>query len=108
MRRYSGELFEDNDIFCQFSLDANEDSKLDMQQRRDLYLVFRECLNNIYKHAAAKNVFIKISVHNNILKMNIEDDGKGFDPSISTHRNGLKNLETRIEKWNGTLNIVSE
>jgi ligand-binding sensor domain-containing protein/anti-sigma regulatory factor (Ser/Thr protein kinase) len=108
MRRYAAELFENNDICCQFSLDANQDSKLDMQQRRDVYLVFRECLNNIYKHADAKNVYIEIVVRNNVLKMNIEDDGKGFDPSVSTHRNGLKNLETRIERWNGTLNIESE
>lgn len=107
MRRYAGELFESNDISCKFNLDANEDSKLDMQQRRDVYLVFRECLNNIHKHADAKNVFIRIMVHNNILRMNIEDDGKGFDTSISTHRNGLKNLETRIEKWNGSINIRS-
>ena len=76
-----------------------------MEQRRDFYLVFKECMNNIYKHASAKNISVSISVKNGILQMHITDDGKGFDPEIITDRNGLKNLKTRVEKWRGIIKI---
>jgi signal transduction histidine kinase len=39
--------------------------------------------------------------------MKIEDDGKGFDTGTLTHRNGLKNLATRVEKWKGNISIQS-
>jgi len=106
MRRYAGELFESSNINCQFSFEkTGEDNRLNMEQRRDVYLVFKECLNNIHKHASAKTIHIKIAVSNSVLNMLIEDDGTGFNPNITTHRNGLKNLETRVRKWNGDLKI---
>jgi ligand-binding sensor domain-containing protein/two-component sensor histidine kinase len=106
MRRYVAEVFESSNISCQFNFEnATDSARLNMEQRRDLYLVFKECLNNIHKHASAKNIYIKISVNNGILNMQIQDDGKGFDPNITTHRNGLKNLETRVVKWKGSLKI---
>ncbi|TMI86494.1 MAG: hypothetical protein E6H06_20855, partial [Bacteroidetes bacterium] len=106
MRRYVAEVFESSNISCQVNFEnTTEGGKLNMEQRRDLYLVFKECMNNIHKHASAKNIYIKIAVSNGILNMLIEDDGKGFNPNITTHRNGLKNLQTRVKKWNGGLKI---
>jgi signal transduction histidine kinase len=40
--------------------------------------------------------------------MKIKDDGKGFNTDLVTHRNGLKNLRSRVEKWNGKIQIISE
>ena len=106
MRRYVAEVFESSNISCRFNFNnASESDKLNMEQRRDLYLVFKECMNNIHKHASAKNIYIKIAMSNGVLNMQIEDNGKGFDPHITTHRNGLKNLQTRVEKWKGNLKI---
>jgi signal transduction histidine kinase len=39
--------------------------------------------------------------------MTIKDDGKGFDITAATHRNGIKNIRNRIQKWRGTLTINS-
>ncbi|HET9825936.1 MAG TPA: ATP-binding protein, partial [Chitinophagaceae bacterium] len=105
MRRYAGELFEGDNTKCEFTFDHTESTPLNMEQRRDVYLVFKECLNNIHKHASASNISIMISLANGVLSMEIQDNGKGFDPSIITHRNGLKNLRSRIEKWGGALKL---
>ena len=106
MRRYIAEVFESGNISCHFQFESSTDGgRLNMEQRRDLYLVFKECMNNIHKHASAKNISVSISVKNGILQMHINDDGKGFDPEIITDRNGLKNLKTRVEKWRGILKI---
>jgi len=40
--------------------------------------------------------------------MRVKDDGKGFDTSAATHRNGWKNMQIRVEKWKGTLQLQSE
>jgi signal transduction histidine kinase len=39
--------------------------------------------------------------------MLISDDGIGFDHEGPTHRNGVKNLKSRVEKWKGTIGISS-
>ena len=106
MRRYVAEVFESSNISCQFDFEhTTEGGKLNMEQRRDVYLVFKECMNNIHKHASAKNIYIRIAVSNGVLHMLIEDDGKGFDPNVANQRNGLKNLKTRVEKWKGNITI---
>src|SRR4030095_7593472 len=108
MRRFASELFDHTDTRYQFKLEeGSADKKLDMEHRRDIYLIFKESLNNIYKHASATNVFIRLALINQLLEMEIKDDGKGFNPGDSTHRNGLKNLKARVEKWKGQIKIES-
>jgi ligand-binding sensor domain-containing protein/two-component sensor histidine kinase len=108
MRRYAAEIFDGANI--QYSLQLDEhfaQRKLNMEQRRDCFLLFKEVINNIYKHADARQVNIRVWLEANQLHMTIEDDGKGFDPSQVTHRNGLKNMQQRTEKWKGRLHIQS-
>jgi len=81
--------------------------KLTMEKRRDLYLVFKEALNNILKHSQATIVNIKLLVQDNNVMMHIADNGKGFDINQPTNRNGLKNMKRRIQKWRGVVIIES-
>lgn len=108
MRRYAAEVFDAANV--SYSLQLNEEFenyKLNMEQRRDCFLIFKESLNNIYKHARARNVLIKVWIEKSQLQMMIKDDGKGFDITTATHRNGLKNIRNRIQKWEGTITITS-
>jgi len=109
MRRYAAELFEANEhIRCNLDFDETfSQRKLNIEQRRDIFLVYKEALNNVYKHAAATSVLVKVRFNEHILFLLIEDNGKGFDVNRITHRNGLKNMKTRIEKWKGSLKITS-
>lgn len=109
MRRYAAEIFDGANISYSLQLDEQfENFRLNMDQRRDCFLLFKEAINNIYKHAQAKNVSIKVWVEKNYLWMEIKDDGKGFNTLQSSHRNGLKNMHSRIDKWKGSINIFSE
>jgi signal transduction histidine kinase/ligand-binding sensor domain-containing protein len=109
MRRYTAELFDNSEIKCHLQLDENSsDKKMGMEQRRDVYLIYKEALNNVRKHAGANNVWIVVMQHQNNLHMEIKDDGKGFNTELLTHRNGLKNLKLRTEKWNGKINVLSQ
>lgn len=108
MRRYAAELFDAGHVGYKLGFDGELSYlKLQMEQRRDLYLIFKEAMNNICKHAAAANVKVYIKRENHKLLLLIEDDGKGFDTSKKTNRNGLKNIEARTKKWKGTVYIES-
>jgi ligand-binding sensor domain-containing protein/two-component sensor histidine kinase len=108
MRRYAAEVFDAANITYSLHLDEQfEKYKLNMEQRRDCFLIFKEAVNNIYKHANAKRVDIKVWIEKGHLHMIIRDDGKGFDTSTVTHRNGIKNIHNRIGKWNGHIAMNS-
>lgn len=105
IRRYAGELFDASRIIYDLRFDKNlAGVKLHMELRRDMYLICKEALNNIYKHAAASNVQLVLFKQGKTAVMQIEDDGKGFTRT-ETHRNGLKNMQYRANKWGGTLTI---
>jgi signal transduction histidine kinase len=109
MRRYAAELFESSNTAYHLVLDENiQNKKLSMEQRRDIFLLFKESLNNVYKHADASHVWIKVAVEKNQLIMQVRDNGKGFDTLATTHRNGWKNMQARVEKWKGILQVQSE
>lgn len=108
MRRYAAELFDAGQVTYELRFDeALGRLTLQMEQRRDLYLIFKEAMNNICKHAAAThiNVYIKRVQHKLLLQ--VTDDGKGFDTCRETNRNGLKNIEARTKKWKGNVVIES-
>ncbi|MBO9201512.1 MULTISPECIES: ligand-binding sensor domain-containing protein [Niastella] len=108
MRRYAAEVFDAANICYSLHLDEQfERYKLNMEQRRDCFLIFKETINNIYKHASARQVQIKVWIEKGFLHMSINDDGKGFDTSTVTHRNGIKNIRNRIEKWKGDISVSS-
>lgn len=106
MRRYAAELFDNSDTNCFLSLDeAAAGKKLSMEQRKDLYLIYKESMNNIFKHAEASNVWINIKWLKGKLHLKIKDDGIGFDSSLNPGGNGLKNIRSRTEKWKGNSTI---
>jgi len=108
MRRYAGEVFEGADIAYHIHFDERiAHKKLDMEKRKDIYLVFKEAVNNIYKHACATQVEINLQTDQNYFQMIISDNGKGFDQSAPTMRNGVKNMKIRTSKWQGSITILS-
>jgi ligand-binding sensor domain-containing protein/two-component sensor histidine kinase len=109
MRRFAAELFDQSSVRCHLELDDTiHGKKMNMEQRRDVFLMYKEMLNNVYKHADAATTWIVVKLKKNILHLDVKDDGKGFDSTAVTHRNGLKNLYQRSARWNGTVRIASQ
>ncbi len=106
IRRYAADLFDNSNTLCHLELDETiGGKKMSMELRRDVYLICKECMNNMVKHAAASNVWIRVTFHRNKLHLSFKDDGKGFDATAVTSRNGLKNIRSRTKKWKGQVNI---
>ncbi len=109
MSRNAAELFDAKGI--RFGIDSPElekEIKLSLEQRRDLYLIYKEAVNNILKYANSSRVDIKIGLENNVFSFLIKDDGVGFDTHKISDRNGIKNMRARAIKLGGTLHVQSE
>ncbi|RYU96200.1 tetratricopeptide repeat-containing sensor histidine kinase [Emticicia agri] len=109
LKTYAVPLFESKDIAFKFNFPANsENLKIDMGKRRDVYLILKEAINNMVKYSQAKHAQINGSVEQKRLKIDIIDDGIGFDMQQESTRNGLKNMQKRAAKIGGELAIKSK
>jgi signal transduction histidine kinase/ligand-binding sensor domain-containing protein len=76
--------------------------------RRNIYLVLKEALHNIVKHAQASRVKIRIDIDQNLMIV-IKDDGVGFDKNnLRPFSNGLSNMKKRMKDIGGNLEIKNE
>jgi signal transduction histidine kinase len=73
-----------------------------MEFKRDFYLIYKELLRNILRHAEASEVNAHVHVDRTKITIHIRDNGKGFDISAPTQRSGLSNIKVRAQKWHGT------
>jgi signal transduction histidine kinase len=75
-----------------------------------LYRIAQETLNNIAKHARATEVIMKLMRRNNIVTLEVSDNGKGFifDPVSFAQRNGLQNMRERTHLLDGDFIINSQ
>jgi signal transduction histidine kinase len=74
----------------------------------EIYNVILESVNNILKHAEAKNALISIFQENNLLKVTVKDNGKGFDNQLVNFDSlGLKSIHSRIEALKGNVEILN-
>lgn len=109
IRRCVSEILENHNLeYSIKTLDDFESNQLNMQKRRGLFLICKELINNIRKHADATNVNLEISIDKKMLYINVQDNGKGFFTERITHRNGITNIKRRVKEWSGKIQINSE
>ena len=72
-----------------------------------IFRIVQEQLNNVIKHADAKNVIISVHQLDEKITMSIKDDGLGFNPSLKRNGVGLRNISSRAEVNKGTVAIKS-
>ncbi len=73
-----------------------------------LYRITQELINNVLKHAEAKNVSLQVGRRNEKIILMMEDDGKGFDVNAHKYGYGLNNLNERTKLMKGKMTIDSK
>ena len=106
MREFAIPLLEAKDISFSFETVGNNDQPIPMDLRRNAFLIFKESIHNILKHADASQVNIRINVADNF-SMEIRDNGTGFQLPLSTQRNGLRNMQSRAKEVKGKVELAS-
>ena len=77
--------------------------------RHNVFLAFKEAVNNVVKHAQASEVRVRLQLQPGHLALNIEDNGRGLgglDPAAAQTRNGLRNMKKRMEDIGGEFSIT--
>lgn len=108
-RQYAVSYLDDFEIRCDVKLPEEiPDLPVTGNKRRSVFLLVKEALNNIAKHAQATtvNVFISISEK---LHIEISDNGRGVDlTQLKAGSHGLSNMRKRVDNLNGWLSIVNK
>jgi signal transduction histidine kinase len=91
-------------------LDINHFSEDLIEDRRKLtvFRIIQEQLTNILKHAEAAEILIRLYIDRQNIILTIADDGKGFDTSRHRKGVGITNIISRVELFNGKVDILSK
>ncbi|MBA2733485.1 MAG: hypothetical protein H0U54_11400 [Acidobacteria bacterium] len=108
MRQHAEEIFTSRDIELDFNApDAEQNLKLGVDVRRDLFLVFKESINNAARHSRCTRAEIDLRIEGASLALEIRDNGIGFDTSTESEGQGLMSMRRRAQALRGTLEITS-
>jgi nitrate/nitrite-specific signal transduction histidine kinase len=96
-------------VGIQTQFQAGCPGRLPAQVEEELYRVASEALNNALKHAAADSVDVRLFQNQDVVVLEIRDDGVGFDPDLARGRGGfgLRNMEERVARLGGELVLDS-
>jgi two-component system sensor histidine kinase UhpB len=109
MHLFATEILDAKNIQLELNNDASlNNAKLTMKQRKNLYLFYKEAVNNAAKHSGAKKVTVNIIKKEQSIEMNISDNGSGFNTSEIFNGNGMNSLKKRVDELNGMYNIISQ
>lgn len=108
MKEFAGELLEPAGINYFFREEGSiQKIQLNPEQRKDIYLIFKEALNNAVKYSNATEINILLKQETDMIRMVIIDNGIGFDKNNVHLGNGLRNMQSRAQTINGVLRLDS-
>jgi len=88
---------------------APPDQPLDSRRRHQLFLAFREALNNIVRHSGATEVTLRVQLDAGELRLSINDNGRGLSANApAAGMDGMANMRARMEKLGGRFEIASQ
>ncbi|MFN8246135.1 MAG: 7TM diverse intracellular signaling domain-containing protein [Ferruginibacter sp.] len=113
VRQYGLSYFEGSQVQFHFDVAVKGTTKTELNGalRKNMFLIVKEALHNVLKHAAATEAAIRLESDGKTLKLSISDNGKGFAVQQNNHHNGfgngLRNMQKRAEEVGGRLSFTS-
>jgi two-component sensor histidine kinase len=109
MRQFAGDVLAARNIEFNFAApDLEGDIRIETDVRREVFLIFKEAINNTVRHSQCSSVEIGFGVSDNHLLLRVKDNGGGFDAGRATSGHGLESMKRRAETVDGTLEILAE
>src|SRR5205807_5751247 len=78
------------------------------EERREVFLIFKESINNMARHSGCTEVDIDFEVSGDWLNLRLSDNGAGFDPGQSAAGAGLASMAERPRRMGGQFEVESE
>jgi len=85
----------------------NMAKEISLQQRKVIYLISKEAINNAIKYSGCNTIHYKINIEEGITELSIKDDGKGFNTAENKKGNGLSNMKARANEIGASFTCLS-
>ena len=108
IEQFAYEIASNHNIDMVIDLAILEKEKLTMEQRRNIYLIFKEVLNNALKYSGTEKIEITSGEKGRFFFLRITDFGTGFELNQKYKGNGLGNMQKRARELKGSLDIQSK
>lgn len=109
MRAFGADMTEHAGIAFEFTAGAEVSTlSLAMAMRKNMYLIYKEAVNNAVKYSGASKISASLKEEMGIFAMVVTDDGVGFDVTAKPTGNGLSNMQRRAEEVGAGITILSE
>lgn len=107
VRKFAGPLALAQDIRINFESEIETPRRISKTEKRNLFMIVKESINNALKYAECKTIQVRLRQYKDNISLVVQDDGKGFDASVGSAGNGLKNIRFRAQQIKYTANILS-
>ncbi|MGZ3885347.1 MAG: tetratricopeptide repeat-containing sensor histidine kinase, partial [Bacteroidia bacterium] len=108
IREYASDYLEEFPVELTIDAPANVQAlPITKEASRNILMIVKEALQNSMKHARATEIGLKLKVGKE-LRLQITDNGQGFDPQQDKSGNGLRNMKSRMSAIGGQLTLVSQ
>jgi signal transduction histidine kinase/ligand-binding sensor domain-containing protein len=118
MRRFASDVLAPKDMVVRFNLPEDGSAiVVDSNIRREVFLVFKEAVNNAAKHSKATRVDVKLMINDRLIELEVRDNGTGFDTAPPSFEdtytsegysgNGIPNMRKRAAEMGGTIELQS-
>jgi len=108
MRRLADDIFTARNIAFHLSAPGDEaDIKLGADTRHEVFMIFKESVNNIVRHSECTRADVEFKVEQGRLVLKLSDNGRGFDPASAGDGNGLSSMRRRAKNLGGELVLIS-
>lgn len=108
MRRFANDSLTARNI--EFYLDApgaDQNVKLNAEVRREVFLIFKEAINNVARHSGCQRADAQLRIARGAIVLKLSDDGCGFQKGNGSSGHGLESMKRRAEKLGGELAVTS-
>jgi ligand-binding sensor domain-containing protein/signal transduction histidine kinase len=107
-KRYATDALDAKEIEYDIQMDDSFKIPVKLELRQNLWLIYKEMINNLVQHSEAKNAEIRFYQNEKQIVLIVKDDGVGFVKGQASSRNGISNIEERSKVLGAKLTLKTD
>lgn len=106
-KRYATDALDSKEIDYSIQIDDSFKTKIKLELRQNLWLIYKEMINNLAIHSQADHATILFTEKDKKIVLEVTDDGVGFNKEEKSNRNGIRNIEERANTLGADIKLIT-